>query len=238
VAKRHKKTYKRSTSLSGIWLWVTVGVVVLAALYMLARTLATSTQEAPPLPFLTLAREDLGVKMRMLGDVAVPAGQDPALAAVDSLIALQSWQDAAARIRRLTKSKKQQTPALRMRLGLCLYKVTSLDRSLAEFRRALADPAADSEALARAEFNSAFLFQSRGYADSSVVHYARARRLIADSLDPLLPAVLNNTGVAYDALKDTAAARQSLLSAAAYIDTAADRTESQVLRDNLRSVGR
>ncbi len=238
VAKHQKKPKRRSTALSGIWLWVTVAVVVIAALYMLARTLATTTQDVPPTPFLSIAQRDLALTTRLLGDVTVPAGQPGVPAGVDSLIAGRLWEEAVARIRKQLKGNRPGAPATRMRLGLCLYNASSPDRALREFRLVLADSSADPLTLGRAAFNAAYLFQSRGFADSALGYYRRAEEASADSADALLPALFNNTGVAFLSVADSAAALERFLRATAHLDTAADNADARILRDNLRRLAR
>jgi tetratricopeptide (TPR) repeat protein len=247
VAK-HRKREKpgwRKRQIPGIWMWVVIGVVVLASLYFLARTLSHVTTEPPPVPVLATAKEDLVSLTRMLGDIEqdttglglLPEQVRTQLRVVDSLAVERNWQETVNNLRRLLKSAApDKAAALHAYLGFCYYQAASPDRSLYEYRKALL--ASDSTALAgRTAFDIGYLFQSRGLADSAEQYYAAARAVLPDS-SPLRAAVLNNLGVLSEKTRDTARAREYYVAAAELTDTALDTRPARTLRDNLRRVTR
>jgi tetratricopeptide (TPR) repeat protein len=77
------------------------------------------------------------------------------------------------------------------------------------------------------------MFQSRGYQDSAVAYYSRARRVLPDSARLLKAQAANNAGAAYEVLKDTAAAGDAYREALALLDTTAYPKESKKVRENL-----
>jgi tetratricopeptide (TPR) repeat protein len=83
------------------------------------------------------------------------------------------------------------------------------------------------------------MFQSRGYQDSAVAYYSRARRALPDSIRLLKAQAANNAGAAYEVLKDTAAAGDAYREAAALLDSTAYPKALKTIRENMaRAAGR
>jgi len=245
--KSRRRSDRRGSVARGPWVWVVGAVVVLVALFFLARTLSTAPTEAPPVPVLANAAPDLTALTRMLGDIGVdstraadlPEDVRAQLGRVDSLVTERSWYDAIELLRRLRKSTPPDRAAfLHDYLGYCHHQAAHPDRALLEFRRALeAAGPGDSLLRYRIAFCVGYLFQSRGFADSALAFYSYARGAAhPDSTDPLLPALLNNLGLAREYLKDRAGARELYLEAARHIDTSGTTSTGRTLRDNLRRV--
>lgn len=243
--RKREQPGRRRRQLPGTWLWVVIGVAVLAALYFLARTLSRTTAEVPPVPALASANQDLVSLTRMLGDIepdtagldALPEPARARLRVVDSLVADRNWPEAIASLRRLLRSASPEAAAaLGCYLGFCYHQTASPDRALAEFRRVLAKgDSCPPLSLGLAAFSCGYLFQARGFADSAVAYYELARRLPADSVR--LGALLNNLGVACEKLGDAAQARAWYEAATAYIDTTGDSRGARILKENLGRVG-
>jgi hypothetical protein len=77
------------------------------------------------------------------------------------------------------------------------------------------------------------MFQSRGYQDSAVVYYSRARRILPDSSRLLRASAANNAGAAYEVLEDTSAAGGAYREAVALLDTIGHPGELKTIRENL-----
>lgn len=231
------------------YLWIVVAVVVLAGLFMLARTLSIAPPAAVIIPVLASAKPDLETMTRMLGDIDI----DPTLAAgmpgdlsdrfraVDSLIAIHDWPAALELLRRLPRPTTGASKAvIEEYAGYCQYRSASPDRALHSFRQAMA---ADSSLNAARQFRLAFaagyLFQSHGYADSALAMYSSVSRFAStDLVAPLRPALVNNLALAHEATGDTARAFELYAEAAALVDTTADTPSARVVRDNLRRLVR
>lgn len=234
---------KKKSDFPGWVLWVVVGVVVLFALFMLTRTLATSADPNVIIPYLSVNDRDLTALTRMMGEVTpdtarsdLPEELLPRFRQVDSLLLEYNWPAAIERLRGLVKPMPgDRVAVVHELLGFCYHRSSSPDRALNEFRLELAAAPGDSTRRFRASFCAGYLFQSRGLADSALVFYRQARRFAPDdTAEALVPALLNNLGLAQEALGDTAAALASYREAAALLDTATDSRAARVLRDNLR----
>jgi len=87
-------------------------------------------------------------------------------------------------------------------------------------------------------FSVAYLFQGRGFQDSAVSYYGRARQSLGDTPDPLRLSVLNNIGVAQTAIKDTAAARAAFDEALTLVDPTTDTRSANLVQENLGRLAR
>ncbi|UCG42898.1 MAG: hypothetical protein JSU73_13735 [candidate division WOR-3 bacterium] len=245
-AQPRPKNRRKGGKVQGFWLWIVVGIVVVVALFMLARTLATSTGRVPPTPMLSLQNRDLTTVTRMLGDIerdtagieGLPDEVRTRFEDVDSVISEGNWPEAIGLIRGLHKSVPEDNlDVYHDYLGFCFYKSASPDYALAEFRSALGTAdTADPELEARMAFCIGYLFQSRGYADSALAMYALARQALGEELltTALAPALLNNYGLAREASGDTAGAVELYDAAALLLDTTGTDRASRTLRDNIR----
>lgn len=246
VAKRRRTIIRQHSAFGGIAMWVVIGIMVVAVLFLLARTLSRTTGEPAPTPILATANQDLISLTRMLGDIEIDTiGLDlvsgdfhAKLEAVDSLIAERNWQDATTNLRKLLKGAPPEDAAwLRAYLGFCFFRAASPDWSLNEYRKALRVSETGSGLYGRSAFNIGYLFQSRGFADSAEAYYSAARTVMQDST-PLKAAVLNNLGLLRETANDTARARELYAAAAGLVDTSGDTRAARTLRDNLRRVTR
>ncbi|MEO0081914.1 MAG: hypothetical protein ABIL25_06440 [candidate division WOR-3 bacterium] len=142
---RKMKLGQSRREMPGFWLWIVTGLVVLFLLFMLARTLSHTAVEPAPIPLLATAQQDLVSLTRMLGEIepdtfgfgSLPAEICCRLKPTDSLIAEQNWPEAIAELHRcLKRVPDRYVSAVHACLGFCYYHSASLDRSLAEFRKA------------------------------------------------------------------------------------------------------
>lgn len=234
---------KPKSEFPGWVLWVVVGVVVVFALFMLARTLTSSTSTNVIIPYLSASDRDLTALTRMMGEILPETAQPdlpeellPRFRQVDSLLTERNWPAAIERLRGLVKpTPEDKVAVVHELLGFCYHQSASPDRALNEFRLELAAAPGDSTRQFRAAFCAGYLFQSRGMADSALVLYQQARRFApGDTAEALVPALLNNLGLAQETLGDTAAALAAYVEAAALVDTGSDSRAARVLRDNLR----
>lgn len=244
-SRPRSKNRRKGGKVQGFWLWIVVGIVAVVALFMLARTLATSTGYVPPTPMLSLASRDLAMVTRMLGNIERDTALVPGLPdevrtrfkGVDSVIAEGNWPEAIRLIRGLNKSVPEDNlEVYHDYLGFCFYKSASPDFALAEFRSALRTAGRDPELEARIAFCIGYLFQSRGFADSALVMYARAQQALGEraAAEPIAPALFNNHGLAREASGDTAEAIELYSTAAMLLDTTGTDRASRTLRDNIR----
>lgn len=234
---------KGKSEFPGWVLWVVVGVVVIFALFMLARTLTSSTNTNVIIPYLSTNDRDLTALTRMMGEIlpdttrsGLPEELMPRFRAVESLLTERNWPAAIERLRGLVKPTPEDKVALvHELLGFCYHQSASPDRALSEFRMELATAPGDSTRRFRAAFCAGYLFQSRGMADSALVFYQQARPFAPiDTSQTLVPALLNNLGLAQETVGDTAAALAAYHEAATLVDTTVDSRGARVLRDNLR----
>jgi len=222
--------------------WGIVGVVVVVLAVLVVSALSRPPAEPGPVPLLQTARTDLISLTRMLGDVTLdsstrallPAGLNPRLAGADSLFAQRRWYDALNALNKLSRqATRPESAAIRAYMAFCDFEADNLDRSLQSFRKSLAADSNPAGVYPRLVFTIAWMFQSRGYQDSAIAYYARARRVLPDSNRLLRAQAANNAGVAYEVLKDTAAAGSAYREASALLDSAAYPKESKTVRENL-----
>jgi tetratricopeptide (TPR) repeat protein len=228
--------------------WGIVVVVVIAVLFILARALSRSPGEPAPIPLLSSARTDLVSLTRMLGEVGLdsatrslfPAELQPALGGVDTLVSQHKWYEAIGQLDRLLKkAKADEAPALRGYMGSCFYQAASLDRALQQFRKGLAKAESTGSPLVPwLAFCSAYLYQSRGYQDSAIAYHSLCIKALGSESGPLLISALNDMAAAREALSDTAGAGTAYREAAALVDSAADPKTAELVRENLRRIGR
>ncbi len=250
MAKRGKSRKKPGSGFQvrGAYLWIIGGVVVVAFLFMLTRTLSTAVDRTVMIPILSNAGSSLTTLTRTMGDVeppvfdraALPDKMHEGLKQVDSLVAERDWLEAGELLRKLVKpASPDNAGPIHGYLGFCYHKAAGPDRALAEFRTALDESESeDVELRSQLAFCAGYLFQNYRYPDSALVYYATARSLLRDSTAALLPALLNNIGLANETLGDTAAAIDYYRDAAGLIDTSASDREARTLRDNLRHLAR
>lgn len=239
----------RTSGISPLYLWIIVGVLVLAGLLMLARTLSTAPPREVILPVLSSNPLDIEALTDMVGeielDTVLSEGLDEELKerfrAVDSLIALNDWHEALERLRRMPRTDDGESNAIIEEYnGFCLYRAIRPDHALNSFRKAAAaDSGRDPDRQIRLAFAAGYLFQSRGFADSALTVYGTALRFVpADEPVPLSAALYNNLALAYEATGDTAAAVPFYRAAAGLVDTTADTPSARTVRDNLRRTAR
>ncbi|MFO7638803.1 MAG: hypothetical protein R6X14_05840 [bacterium] len=239
----------KSGGISSWYLWIVVGVLILAGLFMLARTLSTAPPTKAILPVLASNRPDLEALTRMVGDIELDSGIAAGLTeelreryvTVDSLIGLGDWPAALERLPKLPRRPAGEEAAVREEYaGVCHYRAVRPDHALNSLREAAAaDSGRDRARQFRLAFAIGYLFQSRGFPDSALAPYATARFFApADSLDRRLPAVLNNLALAHELTGDTAAALELYDAVTALVDTSVDTRSARVVRDNLRRLAR
>jgi tetratricopeptide (TPR) repeat protein len=233
---------------SGVVQWGIVAVVLVVVVVVVSGSLVRAPAEQPPIPMLSQAERDLVSLTRMLGDVRMdsalrslfPAELQARLAGPDTMFQQGKWFDAAGQIDRLLKkANPDEVPALRAYLGVCFNEAASPDRALQQFRKGLASAESTGSRLAPwLAFSVAYLFQGRGFQDSAVAYYARARQSLGDTPDPLRLSVLNNAGVAYQVIKDTAAARVAFDEALTLVGPTTDTRSAALVRENLGRLAR
>jgi len=237
--QRPKKKFKIPSS---VVQWAIVGVVAVALIVLVVQALSRPPAEPGPPPLLSSAQNDLISITRMLGDVALdsstralfPDEQTAGLAGPDSLFAQRRWYDALAALTKILKGAPRSDSATMLAyMAFCHFEADNLDRSLQSFRKSLAADTGPAELASRVRFSIGWMFQSRGYQDSAVAYYARVRRALPDSARLLKASAANNAGVAYEVLKDTAAAEAAFREAAALLDTLAHPKQTKLIRENL-----
>jgi tetratricopeptide (TPR) repeat protein len=244
---RQKRPPKKFRIPNSVIQWGIIGVVG-AVLVVLVVSALTRPSEPAPLPLLSTARNDLISLTRMLGDVVpdsstralFPSSLSARLAGPDSLFAQRRWYDALAALNRMLKGvSRPESAALYAYMGFCDYEAGNMDRALGSFRKSLVKDSSPNGLAPRIQFSIGWLFQSRGYQDSAIAHYARARSILADSAYLLSAEAANNAGVAYEVLKDSTSAKAAFNEAAAMLDTIAYSREAKAVRENLaRLTGR
>jgi tetratricopeptide (TPR) repeat protein len=156
------------------------------------------------------------------------------LAGPDSLFAQRRWYDALTALDKMLKrATRPESAAIHAYMAFCDYEADNLDRSLQYFRKSLAADSNPTGIAPRLAFAIGWMFQSRGYQDSAVAYYSRARRTLPDSARLLRAEAANNAGAAYEVMKDTTAAGGAYLEAAALLDTIAYPKESRTVRENM-----
>ena len=243
--KRPKKKFRIPPSVTQ---WVIVGVVAVILVVLVVGALSRPPAEPAPIPLLSTARTDLISVTRMLGDVTLdsstramfPEELDARLVGPDSLLAQRHWYEALTALSKMFKrTTRPESAAINAYMGFCDYGADNLDRSLQHFRKSLAADSSPTGIAPRLQFSIGWMFQSRGYQDSAIAYYSRARRVFPDTARLLRAEATNNAGVAYEVLKDTAAAGVAFREAAALLDTITYPKESKTIRGNLaRLTGR
>ena len=244
---RQQRPEKKFKIPSSVVQWGIVAVVAVVLIVLVVGALSRPPAEPAPIPILTNARKDLISVTRMLGDVMLdsstrallPIGMNARLAGPDSLFAERRWYDALTALNKVLKgATRPESAAVRAYMAFCDHEADNLDRALQHFRKSLAADSNPNGIAPRVAFDIGWMFQSRGYQDSAVVYYARARRILPDSSRLLRAAAANNAGAAYEVLKDTAAAGVAYREADALLDTISFPKESKTVRDNLARLAR
>jgi tetratricopeptide (TPR) repeat protein len=238
----HKRPEKKLFRIpSGVVQWGIVGIVAVVLVALVVGTLSRPPAEPGPVPLLSTAKTDLISVTRMLGDVTLdssaralfPEELGVRLAGPDSLFAQRRWYDALHALHAMLKSASPpESAAIHAYMGFCQHEADNLDRSLQSFRKSLAADSSPTGLAPRLAFSIGWLFQSRGYQDSAVAYYARARRVLPDSAVLLKASAANNAGAAYEVLKDTAAAGVAYREAVALLDSAAYPKAMKTIREN------
>ena len=238
---RQKRPAKKFSIPSNVIQWGIVGIVGVVVIVLVVGTL-TRPSEPTPIPLLSSAKNDLISLTRMLGDMKLdsdtramfPSSLDARLAGPDSLFAQRRWYDALEALNRALKGASRSDSALLYAyMGFCDYEAGNMDRALLSFRKSLAGDSSPNGLAPRLQFSVGWLFQSRGYQDSAVAYYSRARRTLPDSAQLLRAAAANNSGAAYEVSGDTSSAAAAYRDAAALLDTVAYSKESETIRENL-----
>lgn len=239
---RQKRPAKKFHLPSSVVQWGIVGVVAVVLVVLVVGALSRPPSEPAPIPLLTSAQPDLISITRMLGDVKLdsdiralfPEEMGARFVGPDSLYAQRRWYDALTALgKMLGRATRPESAAIRAYMAFCWYDADNLDRSLQSFRKALAEDSSPTGPAPRLAFSVGWLFQSRGYQDSAVAYYSRARRFLPDSARLLKAQAANNAGAAYEVLKDTAAAGDAYREAAALLDSTAYPKETKTIRENL-----
>jgi tetratricopeptide (TPR) repeat protein len=243
--KRPKKKFRVPPSVTQ---WVIVGVVAVVLVVLVVGALSRPPAEPAPIPMLSTARTDLISVTRMLGDVKLdsstrvlfPEELNPRLIGPDSFFTQRRWYDALTALSKMLKgAPRPDSAAIRAYMAFCDFEADNLDRSLQSFRKSLAQDSSPAGFAPTVAFCVGWMFQSRGYQDSAIAYYSRARRVLPDTAHLLKAAAANNAGVAYEVLKDTSSAAAAYNEAATLLDTIAYPKESKTIRENLaRLAGR
>ncbi len=239
---RQQRPPKKFKIPSGVMQWVIVGVVAVVLVVLVVGALSRPPVEPAPIPMLSSAKTDLISVTRMLGDVKLdsstrallPGEMNARLAGPDSLFAQRRWYDALTALSKMLKGvTRPESAAIRTYMAFCDYEADNLDRSLQHFRKSLAADSSPTGIVPRITFYIGWMFQSRGYQDSAVAYYARARRILPDSSRLLKASAANNAGAAYEVLNDAAAAGEAYREALALLDSVDYPKESKTIRENL-----
>jgi tetratricopeptide (TPR) repeat protein len=237
---RQKRPPKKFRIPNGVIQWGIIGVVGIVLVVLVVGAL-TRPSEPKPIPLLSTAKNDLISLTRMLGDVKLDSGTramfpsrlGARLAGPDSLFAQRRWYDALEALSRALKGASRSDSALLYAyMGFCDYEAGNMDRALLSFRKSLARDSSPNGLAPRLQFSVGWLFQSRGYQDSAIAYYSRARRTLPDSARVLRAAAANNSGAAYEVSGDTSLAMAAYRDAAALLDTVAYSRESKTIREN------
>lgn len=237
---RQKRPAKKFSIPSNVIQWGIVGIVGVVVIVLVVGAL-TRPSEPTPIPLLSSAKNDLISLTRMLGDVKLdsgtramfPSSLGARLAGPDSLFAQRRWYDALDALSRTLKGASRSDSALlHAYMGFCDYEAGNMDRALWSFRKSLARDSNPTGLAPRLQFSVGWLFQSRGYQDSAVAYYSRARRTLPDSAQLLRAAAANNSGAAYEVSGDTSSATAAYRDAAALLDPVAYSRESETIREN------
>ena len=239
---RQKRPAKKFRLPNSVVQWGIVGVVVVVLIFLVVGALSRPPSEPAPIPLLTNAKPDLISITRMLGDVKLDSGirtlfpeeMSARFVGPDSLYAQRRWYDALTALNNmLNRATRPESAAIRAYMAFCWYDADNLDRSVQSFRRSMGEDSSPTGTAPRLAFSVGWVFQSRGYQDSAVAYYSRARRFLPDSARLLRAQATNNAGAAFEALKDTAAAGDAYREAAALLDSTAYPKETKTIRENL-----
>jgi tetratricopeptide (TPR) repeat protein len=254
---RQKRPPKKFKIPSSVVQWGIVGVVAVILIVLVVGALTRPPAEPAPVPLLAHAQNDLIAMTRMLGDVTLDSSTHAvlrrqlgaSLAGPDSLFAQRRWYDALTALTKMLKgATRPESAAIQTYTAFCQYEADNPDRALRSFRKSLSSSPAGIAP--RLQFSVGWMFQSRGFQDSAVAYYSRVRlpegqneaqaehEAAPDSPRLLRAEAANNAGVAYEALKDTAAAKEALREAAALLDTAAYPKPARTIRENLARLTR
>jgi tetratricopeptide (TPR) repeat protein len=244
---RQNRPNKKFRIPSSVIQWGIVGVVAVVLVVLVVGALSRPPAEPAPIPMLSTARTDLISVTRMLGDVKLDSSTHAwleerlgaRLVGPDSLFAQRRWYDALTALNKMFRgATRPESAALKAYVGFCDYEADNLDRSLQALRKSLAADSNQTEIASRLQFSIGWMFQSRGYQDSAIAYYTRARRGAPDSARLLRAEAANNAGVAYEVLKDTPAAGTAYREAAALLDTIEHPKELKTIRENLARLAR
>lgn len=239
---RHRRPEKKFRIPSSVVQWGIVAIVAVVLIVLVVGALSRPPAEPAPIPMLSTAKTDLISVTRMLGDVVLdshtramfPGELGARLAGPDSLFAQRRWYDALTALNKMLKgATRPESAAVHAYMGFCDYEADNLDRSLQHFRKSLAADSNPTGIAPRIAFSIGWMFQSRGYQDSAVAYYSRARRALADSAGLLKAEAANNAGAAHEVLKDTSAAGGAYREGATLLDTVAHPKELKKIRENL-----
>jgi tetratricopeptide (TPR) repeat protein len=244
---RQKRPERKFRIPSSVVQWGIVGVVAVVLVVLVVGALSRPPAESAPIPMLSTAEPDLISVTRMLGDVTFDSSTratfleklGPRLVGPDSLFAQRKWYDALNALSKMLRgATRPESAAIKAFMAFCDYEADNLDRSLQSFRKSLAADSSPTGIAPRLQFSIGWMFQSRGYQDSAVAYYSRARRVLPDSVRLLKASAANNAGAAYEVLKDTAAAGGAYREAASLLDSIAYPKESKTIRENLARLAR
>jgi tetratricopeptide (TPR) repeat protein len=247
VAKQKRTPVRKNRVRNQVLQWAVVGVVGAAILFLAINALTRPAPEPAPAPFLTNAHDDVIGLTRMLGDVVLdsatrakfPASIEPKLKGPDTLFGQKRWYDALNALQALFgKATPAESVALNAYMAIGFTAAASEDRAVVRFRKVLAKDPTPAGLGPWAAFNAGFLYQKRGFQDSAVAYYSRARDMLSASTGFLRAASLNNLGVAIENLKDPAGAKAAYSEAAVYVDTLTGQKDLKTIRENLARVQR
>lgn len=252
MARRNRRTgtgSDRKSELHNVWVWVVGGVVVAAMLFMVARTMSSAPAPPPPLQRVDPAKTDLGAYTRMVGEPgldtllrhSMSAANLTSLVQIDSMIRARELRDAVARMQRMLSRLplfSSERALLHGYIAICEYELANPNAALVSLLKGLAlttdSDSATAELRAWLGFQTGWLFQYYGRADSAREYYSLALRA-APASSRLRPWLLNNFGAALETAGDTAGAAEAYRTAAGlHADTAAESREQSRVRDNLR----
>jgi tetratricopeptide (TPR) repeat protein len=228
---------------SSVLQWSIVAVVAVAMLFLLIRALVNRPGDAPPIPTLANAHEDLATVTRMLGDVELdsatralfPSELAPKFKAADTLTEQGRWTEAIGSLHQLLRQQRSaEVAAVRAYLAYCYRRAASPDYSLMHLRKSLALADTSLPALVPwLTFSIGYLFQSHGMNDSALVFYRRCDEALPAGARRDRVALLNNIGVALEATGARPEAAERLGAAAALLDSTDLESSRRTVTDNL-----
>lgn len=245
-----KKTKRPNPGLSlrNVWLWVTLGVVVLVILLFLTRILSQPPKSEPERKTAKLTKVDLSAYTRMLGKVYLDTTVrtflsrelNRQLVSIDTMIKNRELRDAIARLTKLLQRKELRKDATSQAvlygyIGFSYNELAQPQSALVEFQKGLELTHALSGYAASCitgwlAFNVGYIFQYYSYPESALFYYHVAERSLSTLTPPptdLAGALLNNLGVAAEFTGDSIAAHDAFIRATMYIDTTVSLDESR-----------